>query len=346
MTTEFDYKELFNQYAIEAGRYLPRRKRKDIQMEIVSLLEDALEDMSETSGQAPDEAMAIEVLQEFGPPITYAEKYRQRDYLVGPAIFPLFKYAFIFAVGLFLIQFVVGLFLTIQGGEFDILGTVDHFFDLGFQTLGILVFTIALIERTTPEHWLRWPFKEMERTWDPKGLLANKSKQAVRVRDVLVEVIFLSGFAVLLVFFPHFVGVGFNRNGVWSFVPALSESFAIFQIWIVAYLLAKVVFNIVLARRSYWDTEMRWISIGIRVAGFVLLIALMLGPDMFGINPAYLAIHNPSDSLLIGVKQTLPGWNTGFRIYLGIQIALQFVLLGRDVFRTIRGQQELKLSLQ
>ena len=63
MKTEFDYKELFNQYAVEAGRYLPRRKRKDIQMEIVSLLEDALEDISETAGQLPDEAMALEVLQ-------------------------------------------------------------------------------------------------------------------------------------------------------------------------------------------------------------------------------------------------------------------------------------------
>ena len=46
--------ELFNQYAVEVGRYLPRRKRKDIQLEILSLLEDALEDKSEQAGQQPD----------------------------------------------------------------------------------------------------------------------------------------------------------------------------------------------------------------------------------------------------------------------------------------------------
>ena len=111
MKSEFDYKELFKQYAVECGRYLPRRKRKDIQMEIVSLLEDALEDISETAGQQPDEDMAFEVMHSFGPPITYAEKYRRHEYLVGPAIFPLFKPVLTFALGLFLIQFVVGLVL-------------------------------------------------------------------------------------------------------------------------------------------------------------------------------------------------------------------------------------------
>jgi hypothetical protein len=343
MKTEFDYKELFNQYAVEAGRYLPRRKREDIQMEIISLLEDSLEDISETSGKLPDEEMAIEVLRSFGPPITYAEKYRKTDYLVGPAIFPLFKPVLIFATALFLIQFFVGLFVTIKNGGFDLLTTVDAFFDKGFQTLGVLVLAFALIERTTPERWLRWPFEEMERTWDPKGLLANWSKKAVRLRDMWFEVVFLGGFIIFLIFFPHWVGVGVNRNGVWGFVPTLSESYGIFQAWIVAYLLAKMVFNIALVRRSYWDTQMRWIGIGLRVAGFVLLMALLLGPDMFGINPAYLALHNPSASLQSFVEAGLPEWNTGFRIYLGIQMAIQFVLIGRDIFRVTRGQKSLKL---
>jgi hypothetical protein len=346
MKPEFDYKELFNQYAVETGRYLPRRKRQDIQLEIVSLLEDALEDISETAGQQPDEAMAFEVVQAFGPPITYAEKYRQRDYLVGPAIFPLFKPVLVFALALFLIQYLVGLILSITGGGFDFLTMLDRFFDDGFQMLGVLVLAFALIERTTPENWLRWPFKEMERTWDPKGLLANKAKKAVKVRDVWFEVVFLGGFAVFLAFFPHYVGVGVNQNGVWGFVPALSENFAIYQPWIIAYLLAKLVFNVVLARRSYWDTQMRWVNIGLRVLGFVLLGWMMFGADMFGINPVYLAIHNPSAGLRHYVESGLPAWNTGFRIYLGIQMALQFVLIGRDIFRVLRGQQEVKLSLQ
>ncbi len=155
MKSEFDYKELFKQYAVECGRYLPRRKRKDIQMEIVSLLEDALEDISETAGQQPDEDMAFEVMHSFGPPITYAEKYRRHEYLVGPAIFPLFKPVLTFALALFLIQFSLGLSLAIRNGGFDFLTSFDNFFDMGFQMLGVLVLVFALVERTTPESWLR-----------------------------------------------------------------------------------------------------------------------------------------------------------------------------------------------
>lgn len=346
MSTEFDYKELFNQYAVEAGRYLPRRKRKDIQLEIVSLLEDALEDMSQTSGEQVDEDIAIEVLRSFGPPITYAEKYHQQEYLVGPVIFPLFKPVLILGLGLFLIQIVVGLFLIIRDGGFNFLDTVDNFFDMGFRMLGVLVFAFALIERTTPERWLRWPFREMERTWDPAGLLVNMSKQAVKLRDILFEVVFLVGFVVFLVFFPHYVGVGVNRDGVWGFVPTLSENFEIYQLWIVAYLLAKLMFNIVLARRSYWDSQMRWFQVGIRVLAIGLLLWMKGGPEMFGINPAYLAVHNPSASLLDFVKGTLPGWNTGFNIYLIIQLVIQVIHLVRDLFMVTRGKSELKLHLK
>ncbi|MFN2146580.1 MAG: hypothetical protein ACK2T7_14615 [Anaerolineales bacterium] len=346
MKSEFDYKELFNQYAVETGRYLPRRKRQDIQMEIVSLLEDALEDISETAGQQPDEAMAFEVLRSFGPPITYADKYRQREYLVGPEIFPLFKPVLVFALALFLIQFVVGMALAINSGGFDLLGTVDKFFDGGFQMLGVLVLTFAIIERTTPESFLRWPFREMERTWEPKGLLANRKKKAVKVRDVWFELVFLGGFAIFLAFFPQWVGVGVNRDGVWGFVPTLSANYEIYQPWIVAYLLAKLIFNVVLARRSYWDNEMRWIGIGLRVVSIVLLSWMMFGPELFGINPAYLAMHNPPTSLRLFVESGLPEWNTGFNIYLIIQLVIQFALTVRDFFTVTRGKSELKLNLQ
>ena len=162
--------------------------------------------------------------------------------------------------------------MAITNGGFDLLTTVDKFFDMGFQMLGVLVFAFAIIERTTPESWLRWPFREMERTWDPKGLLANRKKKVVRVRDIWFELVFFGGFAIFLAFFPQWVGVGVNRDGVWGFVPALSANFEIYQPWIVAYLMAKLVFNIILARRSYWDTEMRWIGMGLRVLVIVLLL--------------------------------------------------------------------------
>ncbi len=152
------------------------------------------------------------------------------------------------------------------------------------------------------------------------------------MRDIWFELVFFGGFAVFLAFFPQWVGVGVNRNGVWGFVPALSANFEIYQPWIVAYLLAKMVFNIALARRSYWDTRDAVDRHGDSGGWPCAPVCMMFGPEMFGINPAYMAIHNPSAALrCCGIRASrMEYW---IQHLSWIQLAIQFVLLVRDIFR-------------
>lgn len=346
MSERMEFSELFNQYAVEVGRYLPRRKRKDIQTEILSLLEDSLEDKSAAGQQPPDEEMAIEVLKEFGPPITFAENYHLDNTLIGPVVFPIFKPVFIFTMALFLLQFVVG--VIIPGGEpgNDLLSIVDAFFDKGFQFFGVLVFAFALLERTTPAEWLRWPFKEMERTWDPTGLKPNKRKLAVKPGELWIDAAFLAGMIILLSVFPQWVGFGNNRNGVWSFVPVLSEAFIVYLPWIVAYFLAKMAFDVALARQSFWDTRMRWVAVGVKLIGLLLLFAMWTGPDVFGLNPAYLAQHTPLASSVDWFETTLDTWNRVFNLYLIINLVIQSILLMRMIFQALIGRSELTFPLK
>ncbi|HAY85149.1 MAG TPA: hypothetical protein DCY42_09580 [Chloroflexi bacterium] len=346
MSEMYDFTELFSQYAVEVGRYLPRRKRKDIQIEILSLLQDSMDDKSAASGQQPDEAMAIEVLKEFGPPITFAENYHQDNTLIGPAIFPLFKPALFFTMALFILQFIVGSILP--GGEpgNNFLTVVDTFFDKAFQVFGILVFAFALLERTTPAEWLRWPFKEMERTWDPSGLKPDKRKQAIKPGELWADAVFLAGMIILLSVFPQWVGFGINRNGVWSFVPVLSEAFNVYLPWVVAYFLTKLAFEVALAGQSFWDTRMRWIAVGVKVFGLLLLFALWAGPDVFGLNPAYLAQHTPLSSSVAWFESTQDTWNTFFNWYLIISMIVQSFLLLRLVLQAFTGKEQLKLDLK
>lgn len=334
---------LFTQYAQEVGRYLPRRKRKDIQLEILSLLEDALEDRSDVADQAPDEEMAIAVLKSFGPPITFAENYHQNRTLISPTMFPFFQLVLYVVMAVFVLQFVIGLFLPWDATRMDLLNTIDSFFDKGFQFFGVIVFAFALIERTVPEDWLRWPFREMTRTWDPAGLKPEKRKQAVRPRELWFEVVFLAAAIVLFAAFPQWVGVGTNRNGVWSFVPALSESFVTYLPWLLGYLLAKLVFDVALARQAFWDQRMRLVAIGIKAYGLVLILAFMFGPDAFGLNPAYVAMHQTPASMISSFKSTVQDWNTGFRIYLFIMLFVQLIGLLRQSYRAFLGRESLSL---
>lgn len=346
MSEKNEYSELFGQYAAEVGRYLPRRKRKDIQLEILSLLEDSLEDKSASTGRQPDEEMAIEVLKTFGPPITFAQNYQQTTALIGPTIFPIFKLVLFFVLALYVLQFLIGLFLPAGWEGIHLLNVIDSFFDQGFQVFGMVVFAFALIERTTPKDWLRWPFKEMQRTWDPAGLKVDKRRQAVKPGELWAEVLFLTGVIVLFAVFPHWIGFGNKRNSVWTFVPVLSEAFAVYQPWLITYFLVKIIFNVALARRAFWDARMRWIAIGIKVFGLLLLVALLTGPSVFGLNPAYLARHDSPPALVDWFTSTLPNWNTGLEVYLAISILVQLVGLARLVFKAIRQNEGITLQVE
>ena len=346
MNENYEYKEMFSQYAVEAGRYLPRRKREDIQFEILSLLEDSLEDKSEQKGRAPDEAMAIEVLKELGPPITFAENYRENDGLVGPAVFPIFRPVLIFAAAVFLLQFLLGVFLPIGRNGFDLLNVIDDFFDRGFQLFGTLVFAFALLERTTPKSWFRWPFEEMKRTWDPTGLKPEKRKSAVKPGELWVEITILAGLIVLFTIFPQWVGFGYNRNGVWNFVPVLSTSFSVYLPWLVAYYLAKIAFNASLSQQSFWNARMRWLAVGIKGYAIVLLFAFLTGPDVFGLNPAYLAMHNPTDEIVNWFASNVGNFNTAFRIFLILNLIVQPIVLIKMIFSVIKGQEKVELRIE
>ncbi|HKJ28003.1 MAG TPA: hypothetical protein VJ965_10220 [Anaerolineales bacterium] len=333
MNNPFDSQELFGIYAAEVGIYLPRRKRKDIELEILSLLEDALEDKSDTAEQPADEKLALEVLKEFGPPITFASSYRTNQVLVGPEIFPLFRPVLQLAAIIYLTQFLIGVVITLTHSPFDILNTVDAFFDKGFQIFGILVFAFALLERTTPKTWLYWPFKDMENTWDPAGLMPENAKKRIKPTKYWFESLVMLGFAVLFIVFPHWVGFGNNTNGVWSFIPVLSKNYLRFAPWIGAFFLSRFIFAVMLARQGHWDNKMHWFEIGLTAYGILLLIALLYGPDIVGINQTFLSMHTYNPDLLAWFKATLQYWNTGLRIYLLLMVIIQSIVL---VIRTIR----------
>ena len=79
---------LIDRYVTEVGKHLPRKNRLDIETELRSTLEDMLEDRSQQTGRPADEALATELLQEYGAPSKVAATYQTHPYLIGPRMFP------------------------------------------------------------------------------------------------------------------------------------------------------------------------------------------------------------------------------------------------------------------
>ena len=83
--------ELIERYVHEVGQNLPRKMRADIELELSSLVHDALEERAADAGKEPNIKMAADVLREMGKPETMAAQYRPEQYLIGPQLFPIYK---------------------------------------------------------------------------------------------------------------------------------------------------------------------------------------------------------------------------------------------------------------
>jgi hypothetical protein len=83
--------DLIDRYVVEVARHLPAKNAEDVAEELRSLLSDALEARAARTGRPKDEALAVEVLREFGEPEEVAARYRGPKQLIGPDWYPIFK---------------------------------------------------------------------------------------------------------------------------------------------------------------------------------------------------------------------------------------------------------------
>ncbi len=336
MSESTDLQMLFKNYAEEAGRYLPRRKREDIQLEIYTMLEDALEDKSCQLGKPADEEMALEMLREFGPPINFAAAYRKDDYLIGPRMFPFFKWVSVLVLGLYTLQFLIGLGLSIGEGALALGDLLENGLGGLFETIGSLVFAFAILERTIPDSWHVWPFTEFAKTWNPAELKGDKLRERVKPGELWVESIFLIGMILLFAVFPHYVGYGRSIVGEWDFVPVLAPAFSVYVPWLVLYYLCRLVFNVFAVRQFYWDSRLRWSDVVLRIFGIVLLAAMISGPSIIGLNPAYVTRNPVSESAQAAFLNSLPEWQSGIQILLIFMLIMNIVGMVRPLLKALR----------
>jgi hypothetical protein len=339
MNQENDIRLLFERYAEEVGSYLPRRKRKDIQLEILSLLEDSLDDLSAREGRPADEDLAMEVLKAHGAPVKFARAYQADENLIRPETYQLFKPIAALVAGLVVLELLLTLGLSAGDPGVDWGRLLLDWVEGAFKTLGILFFSFALLERTTPSEWLNWPFTQMAKDWDPAGLKARLRKRAVNPREAWFEMFILVGLMVWFGVFPQYVGGWSNTNGEWYFMPVLAESFSVYLPWVILYWLGRLVFNAALIRQAYWDTRMRLGQVGLKAFGVGLLFAILVGPAVIGANPAYTALHNTPADFQVWVASGTA--DQIVKLVLGINLVVHSILLVTLIFRLVRDRASL-----
>ena len=76
--------EMLERYVREVASQLPVRMRSDVTLELASLLREDLQAKADAAGRAPDDKLALEVLQAFGHPRDIAARYHPRSAIIDP----------------------------------------------------------------------------------------------------------------------------------------------------------------------------------------------------------------------------------------------------------------------
>jgi hypothetical protein len=280
---------LLEKYIEEVGKRLPLRNRRDLQAEIRSTIEDMLEDRSRETGRPVDDALAGEILAEFGSPDRVAAGYSPARYLIGPRLYPVFELVvrIVLTVLLSVMLAVFCIQYFSSGGAPAVFAAALVNFLPGLlgaliSAFGNVVIVFAIIERVKPDA----KFDEEEDKWTPADLEVEKDPDHVGRGGTIFEILVtMLGLAVFNLY-PQVIGIAALKNGEWMFIPALSPAFFSYLPWINLLGALQILLALYLLRRGLWNTTTRLASLAVEVGGIILAGFMLVGPSLVSLDPS------------------------------------------------------------
>lgn len=307
---------LIERYSLAVGRHLPKKGREDVLAEINTLVEDMLADRYPDSD--PTEEQLAAILEELGSPQKVAASYQPEKYLIGPRVYPLFlqvtKIVFAALSGALLLSFVLstGVF---QREEVELGQALLRFFpgliNGLFSAFASLVIVFTIIERTTP-------VEKLEIEWSVQDLPEVEGPQSFRPVLLTWEIAFSALIAVILNFFPQWLGIFSFSGGDWTFFPILSEDFFSLLPFLNIGVAADIARNVYILVQRGWNPVSEWVKLATDIYDIFLLFLIASTP-ILGLHPDHLAFHNISSTAVQSYEELLPVLSMA--VHLGLWIA-------------------------
>jgi hypothetical protein len=332
---------LIDLYVAEVGKRLPLRSRTDIEAELRSTLQDMLEDRSRKAGRPVDDAMVKDLLKEYGPPDKVAATYHPTQYLIGPRLFPFFRFVLRIVLTVLTVVLLVGLGIQLasqplQGMELaKAIGTgLAGILGAAIQAFGNVALIFAILERALPAS--EFKFDEEKKEWDPGSLVKAETRAEVKLGEAIATIVFTVAAMILFNGYPQLIGVSFLKNGQWTSIPALTEAFFRWLPYINILWALRIALNLVLLRQGRWQPVTKWCSVALHLAGIVIGFGLYAGPAVVSLSPAALQSTGLFDA---STAATLSGLvQQGARGIIAIVVILQGIDVVKEGIKLLRGR--------
>jgi hypothetical protein len=310
--------ELLDRYLHAIEFWLPKRQRQDIIAELSEDLRSQIEEKETELGRKLEDAEVEVILKRCGSPLAVASRYRPQQYLIGPTLFPIYRFVLgVLVLGCVVPRFLIWLgFLIADPAHSSYL----HMENLGATILYFAFFTtlaFAIMERSGVklQGLDTWSPRKLPPTRDPNRISRFSSLfeiAAAMVVNVWFVSIFWPGPAV------DFYGVRISIAPVWRVF-----------FWSFLFLAAA---NVALAGvnlfRPYWTQLRASLRLLFDGLGAGLFVWLLKAQVLAGISapsiPAARAIEL-TDLVNTWIARMLP-W----------AIVTMLVLLSFDVYRIMR----------
>jgi hypothetical protein len=338
--------ELLDRYVEAIKKYLPWERQDDIVAELKANLESQLEDKEAELGRPLTKDEAGEWVKQLGPPIHMAARYQPQRSLIGPALFPFYRYvlqlACTWALVIWSIVTVVLVFVRPNPVALEPLTAVLQAPGVLFTTAAWVTLIFAIIEFASgryPECFKNTPLASND--WSPESLPTAESsgKKRGSFANLVAEVIFGFIFLLWLLLVPAhpylLLGPGAAYLKASPFEPAPG---------LVQFYWAAVAFNVIQLGwraesllRGRWRAEQPIQQVALKVLGLIPSLVLVAARDH-----VYIALKHPElDTVRYG--GTLNSINQS--LYKGVLLVCAFVVLqlaweiGKRVLNAYRKRQ-------
>ena len=214
--------KLIDQYIYTATKHLSDKEKLDIEVAIRETIEDMLPD------DFTDDDVR-NVLYELGNPTLLVQKYQEKPkYLVGPLLYANYIYTLKLVLLIILCVAPVIAFVTVvtennHVGYVDtiiksISGLLTFIVQGAFQAFAWVTIIFAFIDRMKCMD-KEWPFTGKEWRIEDLDELPSGSKNRIEKSDPVCSIIFTMIFAVVICFFPSYLGWYRFDNNLWNVTP-------------------------------------------------------------------------------------------------------------------------------